>query len=62
MRSIPGFLFCLLCLGPGHLSGQDTIRIGQFFAKKAGGRVILRGVVSNPDTGEPLAGASILRG
>lgn len=53
-------LFLLFLLASGTLlPAQDTIRIGQFFAKKVGGRAILRGVVSDPETGAPLAGANL---
>lgn len=55
---IPTLLLLCSCF---ILSGQesDTILIGQFFAKKAGGKVVLQGTVSNPETGELLEGAAV---
>lgn len=39
---------------------EDVITFGKFFAKKAGGEAILRGKVTDPETGEPLEGARII--
>ncbi len=39
---------------------DSLIEIGQFFAKKPGGKAILKGKVTNPTTGELLIGASVL--
>lgn len=58
----PGFITILILLFFSiNLSGQtiDTITIGQFFAKKVGSNIVLRGVVSDPETGEAIGGASV---
>ena len=39
---------------------DDVLKFGRFFAKKAGGKVVLKGTVTNPSTGEAMAGAEIL--
>ena len=60
MRYFYTFLLLLFLGSTQTAIAQDTIRIGQFYAKKMGGRAILRGIVSNPETGEPLVGASLI--
>lgn len=54
------FLILIILGSSTSLLSQDTIRIGQFFAKKMGGKAILRGKVTNPETGQVLAGASLM--
>ena len=62
MKGPAVILICLL-LVPSSLFAQeenDVLKFGRFFAKKAGGKVVLKGTVTNPSTGATMVGAEIL--
>jgi len=62
MKQCDLVLMLLLFMLSGNLRSQesDTIIIGQFFARKIGKSVVLKGTISNPETGKLVVGASVL--
>ncbi len=49
-------LFCSLCASAQE---EEVIKFGRFFAKKAGGNAVLKGQITNPSTGDVMAGAEV---